>query len=486
MNYSHSIALAAVLFSWGCGGQSASSAVAPAPHLVSALPSASSSPNTSSSIVANTGYITAPALVSAGMASVLAFVPTQPGATYQWSAQGATLSGVTQNAAVYFNAGAVGAATLQCVVTLSGVPTVYSQAIPVVAALPVTSFYYGSGLSADALANTVLGGPSLISASYRFQAKHASALKAIRVFFIWSLVKSGYQSGQGGTIQVDLKADDGSAAHLPTGPSLATVSYGNILSQNSNYPQLQFPYPAILTGGGLYHLVFTNVDPTPTTNYISLDSLYTDAQTAPMQPSLSDTTFAALVRSGTGAWKPRQGFTPILELDYADGGSQGNGYMEVWSTNPKPISGNAQVRETFKVSGPSRTFTRIMVRTQLVSGSSPLTLTLTEADGTLIERGTVPAASALQGAANWVTCSFPLSTVLSSGVAYNLTLSTAADTQYTIYPIRKGLDKGFSTSTAFPDGYAQATNTGATGWAGWDMWGTPNLTTSDLQFMFVP
>jgi hypothetical protein len=477
MRNSKIMAAAIALLSWGCAGQSASGANAPAAQKAGAvLPAA----------IVNTGYITGPALVSAGMANVLVDVPAQAGATFRWSANGGTIPGVTQNAAAYVNAGAAGTLTVQCVVTLSGVQSVYSQTIPVLPVLPVSSFYYGSGLSADALANTVLGGPSLNSASYRFQAKHASALKAIRVFFIWSLVKSGYQAGQGGTIQVDLKADDNSAAHLPTGPSLASVTYGNIVAQNDNYPELEFAYPATLTGGALYHLVFTNVDPSPVTNYISLDSLYTDAQTAPMQPSISDNDCAALVRSGTGAWKVRTGFTPILELDYADGGSQGNGYMEVWSTNPKTISGNAQVRETFKVSGPSRTFTKIMVRAERVAGTSPLTLALTEADGTLIEQGTVPAASVLTGASSWVTCAFPLSTVLSSGVAYNLTLSTAANTQYSAYPIRKGLDKGFSNDTAFPDGHAQFTSTGSTGWAGWDMWGTPNLTTGDLQFMFIP
>ena len=475
MKNSRKAAMAALLLSWGCAGQSPAAAI---PHqLAGPLPSYS---------IDNTGYIRTPALVSAGMANVQAFVPTQAGASYAWSVNGGTIPGVTQNAAVYFNAGAAGTLQVQCVVTVSGVPTLYTQDVPVAPVLPVTSFFYGSGLSADALANTVLGGPSLNSVSYRFQARHASALQSIQVFFIWSLVKAGYQAGQGGTVQVDLKADDGSAAHLPTGPSLATVSYGNILSQNNNYPQLQFPYPASLTGGALYHLVFTNVDPSPTANYISLDSLYTNAQTAPMQPSISDNNFAALVRSGTGAWKLRQGFTPILELNYADGGSQGAGYMEVWSTNPKTISGSAQVRETFKVSGPSRNFTRIMVRTQLTAGTGDLTLQVTEADGTLVAAGTVPASSVIQSAPNWVTCTLPLSHVLSTGVAYNLTLSADAATQYSIYPIRKGKDKGFGNSTLFPDGYAQFSSTGGASWAGWDMWGTPNLTTSDLQFMFIP
>ena len=477
MSNSITLVLTAGLLSWGLAGHSAPRPALPAIHRLLALTTAP---------VVNTGYITGPALVTAGMANITVFVPTQAGASYQWGITGGTIPGVSANAAVVFTAGAAGTATVQCLVTLNGVQTLYSQDIPVVPSQPATPFYYGSGLSADALANTVLGGPSMNMVSYRFQARHASPLTSIRVFFIWSLLRSGYQAGQGGTIEVDLKADDGTAAHLPTGPALASLSYGNIIAQNNNYPELSFPQPAALTGGALYHLVFTNVDPTPMANYISLDALYTDDQTAPVQPSLNDTTFAQLVRSGTGAWKVRYGFTPTLELDYADGGSQGEGYMEVWSANPKTISGNAMVRETFKVSGPSRQFTQVKVRLQRVAGSSPLTARIEEAGGTLIEQATVPAASVLQGVPTWVTFSFPLSQALATGVAYNLVLSSPADTQYSTFPIRKGSDKGFSNYTVFPDGYAQFTTTGAAGWAGWDMWGTPNLKTSDLQFLFVP
>jgi hypothetical protein len=436
--------------------------------------------------VANTGYIKAPTLISASMTNVEAFVPAQAGATYLWSVAGGTIPGVKANAAVFFNAGAAGTATVQCAVDVDGVKTTYTQAIPVVAPMPLTTAFYGSGYSADSLANTVVGGPSANSLSFRFQAKYSSPLKAIQVFFIWSNTEVGYQAGQGGTIKVSLMADDGSAAHLPTGAALATLSYGNIIAQNNNYPVLAFPSPAALVGGHIYHLVFTNVDPNPVANYISLDSIYTNNQTAPMQPSQADTDFAALVKAGTGAWKLRQGFTPTLELDFADGGTQGNGYMEVWSTNPKTISGSAMTRETFKVSGPSRTFTKVKVRLERLAGTDPLTLTLAEADGTVMATGTIPAASILTGVANWATCTLPLSHVLATGVGYTLTLSSPATTQYSIYPIRKGSDKGFSNYTVFPDGYAQFTTTGSTGWTGWNMWGTPNLTTSDLQFMFVP
>jgi hypothetical protein len=436
--------------------------------------------------IVNTGIITAPELVSAGMAGVLAYVPTQSGATYAWTMIGGTIPGVTQNAAVTFTAGAVGTAAVQCTVTAAGVATTFVQDVPVVASQPATPFFYGSGFSADSLANTVVGGPNLNSVYYRFQSKHACALDSIRIFFIWSEFKFGYQAGEGGTIRVDVMADDNSAAHLPTGPSLANVSYSNIITTGNYYPSLTFASPAVLQGGALYHLVFTNTDPTPVTNYVSLDAIYTNAQTAPMQGCIPDNDWAVLVKSGTSAWKTRMGFTPTLELAFADGGHQGNGYIEIWSTAPQTICGPASVRETFKVSGPSRNFTKVSVRLKLTAGTSPLTVALEEADGTVIEQGTIPAASFLESAPNWVTVTFPLNQVLASGVGYNLVLSSPADTQYSVYPMRKGADKGFSNATYFPDGFAQFTANGSLGWTGWTQWGTLNLTDSDLQFMFVP
>ena len=437
--------------------------------------------------VANTGYITAPALVSTGMTGVLAYVPAQVGATYAWTVVGGATVGWTTSAAVTFTAGAVGTAALQCNVTVKGVTTTYLQDVPVVAKPAATPAFYGSGFGADSLANTQLGGPNLNAVSYRFQSKHACALDSIRVFFIWSAIKFGYQAGEGGTIRVDLLADDNSAAHLPTGPSLATVSYSNIITTGNFYPSLAFATPAVLKGGALYHLVFTNIDPTPITNYVSLDSIYTNAQTAPMQGCIPDADWAVLVKSGAGAWKTRIGFTPTLELSFADGGHQGNGYVEVWSTAPQIVSGSDSVRETFKVTGPSRTFTKVAVRMKLVAGNSPLTVSLEETDGTVIERATIPASSFLQCTPAWATATFPLSHVLASGVSYNLVFTSPADTQYAAYPMRKGADKGFSNATYFPDGFAQFTTaTGNLGWKGWTQWGTANLTDSDLQFMFVP
>jgi hypothetical protein len=204
-----------------------------------------------------------------------------------------------------------------------------------------------------------------------------------------------------------------------------------------------------------------------------------------MQPVIADKTWAVLYKPAGGAWRLRQNYTPVLELDFA-GGNQGTGYMEVWSTNPKAISGTSAVRETFKVTGPSRSFSKVNVRLRRVSGTGPLTVRVEEGDGTLVDQVQVDASQILQGVDAWVTVPFPVSHVLNTGVAYHLVLSATADTAYGAFPLRKGRDKGFSDLTVFPDGYAQFTTSGDGGWTGWDMWGTPNLTFSDLQFAFIP
>jgi hypothetical protein len=429
--------------------------------------------------------ISTAALVSAGMTHVLASVPAQSGATYQWSVTGGRIPGVRTNAAVYYDAPTGGTITLTCNIARGGGAAAASRTVPVLPAMPLTPAFYGSGFSADSLANTVVGGPSGNVVSYRFQARYTTPLRAFRVFFIWSATHSGYGAGVGGVMRADLMADDGTAAHLPKGPVLASTTYGPVITHQDFYPEIRFPQPVALKGGGLYHLVFTDVDADPVANYVSLDTLYTDAQTAPMQPVIADAAFAVLFRTASGPWTLRQGYTPTLELDF-DTGSQGNGYMEVWSTNPKTISGRASVRESFKVTGPTRVFSTVLVRVKRVAGSGPIALRLEEANGAVVAETEVGGGTVPSGVSTWLTAHFPVSYALHTGIAYRLVLSCDAGTVYSAFPIRKGLDKGFSTSTVFPDGHAEFTTTAPDGWAGWDMWGTPRLTTSDLQFAFVP
>jgi hypothetical protein len=457
----------------GCGGGGGSSASAGG----GGLPPAPTP-------VGDTGYISQPPLVSAGMTGIVASVPDQGNTSWSWSVTGASADGVLSDAALLLTAGSGSSFRTQCSVDVAGTTTIYYQDSFVVPPMTVTPSFYGSGLIADALANTQVGGPDGNQISYRFRSLNSGALTGVRVFYIWSTSKAGYNAGTGGTVQLALLADDGSAAHLPTGPALASTRISQITA-GSFYPQLTFSPAPTLVAGTLYHLCFSNVDPDPAANYVSVDCLYDSAQIAPAQAVISDTDLATLLQqTGTG-WAPRPGYTPIVEFDFS-AASQGVGYMEVWSSNPKTISGQAMVREHFTVSGGAFTARQVMVRVTRQSGQSPLQFTLQQDDGTVLETGTVPAADILPGVSWWASYSFASPRTLAAGGSYDLVLASAADTVYSAFPYRKGSDKGFGGTTLFPDGYAQFTTTGASGWTGWDMWGQTNRTDGDLEFLFIP
>jgi len=351
--------------------------------------------------------------------------------------------------------------------------------------------YYGPGLNADALANTPIGRAEDFQVSYRIRANHTGALRAIRPFFIWSYEKAGYHALTGGTILIQIQSDDGTPEHQPSGQTLGSALVSHPVDDRAGF----FPLLAIkpmpgLRNGTLYHVVFSNVDPDPVHNWVCLDSLYMDYGYSPMQPSIADTDLATLWRQGArGAWSlrrsaPTESFTPILELDYADGASQGQGYMEFWIGDAKTISGPRSVRETFTVSAGNRTVTSASVRVKQIKGSGPLTIRLEQADGTLIEQGkvaSVPPTPGFSGAA-WARVPFNVPHTLAAGRSYNLVLNAPADSTFTAFPMRKGSDQGYQASTVFTDGYAQF-NAG-TGWIGWDTWSQPNRKDGDLQFYF--
>lgn len=355
---------------------------------------------------------------------------------------------------------------------------------------------YGPSIRGDSLANTPIGKGG-VQVSCRFRADPGGVFQGARPYLIWSFKRKGYHAGTGGTLKVELQADDGTALHRPSGQVLASNVQRMALVETSDrfYPQLSFDRAPVLKPGAFYHLVFSNTDPDPEGNFVSVNALFLKASSTPVQPRLRDDDWAMLMRSRTSpAWAIRrtpgssESFTPILEIDYAGGRSQGMGYMEFWMGAPKPISGPALVREVFTVSGPPRKAGAVSVRVRHLAGSAPLAIRLEQGDGKLLVQGAcagpLPACTptATLGGCDWVTFTFPEPQVLAPGKTYHLVLSAPARAQYEAFPMRKGTDKGFSDATLFPDGHAEYNDGG--GWAGWEQWGKGGLTNSDLQFYF--
>jgi hypothetical protein len=358
--------------------------------------------------------------------------------------------------------------------------------LPGHATCSVSSPCYGPGLGADGLANTVVGGPFGNIVSYRFRAGHSGVLRQIHVYLIQNHV--GYAAGTGGKLQVTVNADDGTPAHNPSRTVLSSYLLSNPLAATPSiaFPIFVFSAPPTLSQGQLYHIVFTNVDASPATNYLSVDALYYEKPSMPGQPTVSDVDFAELVGGASGAWTLRQGYTPILELDYQDGWSEWNGYMEGWVSAPQTMSGANAVRETFTVSGPQRIVTGASVRVARTGGSDPLIVRLEAGDGTLIEQAQIPAAAIpLTSPASyvWANVTFATAHTLLAGQNYHLQFGTASTSSYQAFPIRKGFAYGFQNATYFTDGYAQFGQNGS--WVGWTQWGVTNRTDGDLQFYLV-
>ena len=362
---------------------------------------------------------------------------------------------------------------------------------------------YGSGINADDLANIILGWDTSTdscnrSLSYRCRVGYTGNLLAIRPKCIWSTDKKGYSLGNGGRIQVQVQSDDGTFNHFPSGAVLGSLDYDQPINQGHYSPLLTFPNPVKVSAGELYHVVFCNIASDPRVDFVSLDHLYMWKATSPAQPILSNLELAVLERGGEGAWTVYRrgvghGLTPILELVYEGGNVQGQGYIQGYGQtstqgwiNPKPISGEQAVRETFTVSGTERTVSSVSVRVNRLTGASPLSIRLEKGDGTLVEQGSVLVplgeVSPTTNNETWITLSFSAPVKLRVGDGYHLVLGCPADTVHTTHVLEKGRASGYSPATYFTDGYAQF-NSGA-GWVGWDLFAVPHRTDCDLQFYF--
>ena len=357
---------------------------------------------------------------------------------------------------------------------------VAASSLPPSPAIAVGS--YGPGIGADSLANMQIGGTSSGSANqlvaYRFRASQSAALNSIRIYLVDG---AGYAGGTGGTLSISVQTDDGSASHAPSGTILASksVTPGNPIAIGY-LPLITFPSPATLVAGQLYHIVFTNTDPNPTVNYVSVDGLSTNAVATPRQPTLSDLDWGQLLND-RNHWTVRQNYTPILDLGYANGVHAGMGYMEVWASAPKPISGSNAVREIFTPRS-AHSVSSVSVRVRRISGASPLTVKLIEsASGTILAQGQISAAS-IGSTASWVTAGLPETVLLREGASYQLVLSASSESEYSVHAIERGNNYHFAAATYFSDGYAQYTTSGLS-WAGFDQpGGSSNNDNSDLQF----
>ena len=287
--------------------------------------------------------------------------------------------------------------------------------------------YYGSSVAMDALGNLMIGPDGQVAV--RFMCTHNGTID--RIVQQYQNVTPGYMGGTGGQIKWELRTDDGTSNHFPSSTVLWTVTDTSPTKTKSGTVIQWFDVsPAIpVAAGTLYHIVYTNVDPSPTTNYVSFDGINTSKNTSPVQPCYSDANLMAFSQGPN--WLPNLHTTPEFNVHYTDGYAQGTGYVDTTSTS-SPAS------ETFTVSGGNQ------VATSVSAAGSGLTFTLTSGGSTLAS-----GAGAVSSYPGWQTYTFPSAITLYNGQTYTLTVSGS-----TGKAVQKGTPYGMYTS--FPDGYYTA------------------------------
>jgi hypothetical protein len=341
-------------------------------------------------------------------------------------------------------------------------------------ALAISRGLYGPGIAADTLANTQLGGTDCrcgnSMTSYRFRAVTTSGLASVRIYIQDG---SGYSAGGGGLIDISVQTDDGSASHRPSGRILASTTLAPGNPTTGTFPSVSFGIPPKLTSGRLYHLVFRNIDPQPTANFVSLNALFTYNSTILRQPAIRDVDWAQLLDTGNG-WKTRPKYTPIAGLRYSNGVEDGVGYIEVWGS-AQEISGPRAVREVFTLRT-TRSIESVSIRVRTLSGPGPLDVQIETREGQVLAKASISAAAVGSGWA-WEQARFLSPVVLPPASSYRLVLTAPPDSRFAANAIRKGVEYGFGRETYFPYGYAQYT--AGSGWIDFE-----SSRQGDLQFYF--
>ena len=193
----------------------------------------------------------------------------------------------------------------------------------------VIKMRYGSSVRASSLGEVNLQGST--RALIGFTAHFSAPVTGIR----WiSKLSTGYAAGTGGTTQVRLQDTQGT-----------TLGTGQLVTPISNNPGVVLLFPLVplttptLVAGWGYELFFTNVDTDPLNNWNSLDG----CSVTPDELDLHDYPLMLLDANGQPLSDSKN--LPLIEIVYANGRSQGLGYVDVLISKKQALS--AGVAERF-------------------------------------------------------------------------------------------------------------------------------------------
>ncbi|MEM7342080.1 MAG: choice-of-anchor R domain-containing protein [Actinomycetota bacterium] len=344
-----------------------------------------------------------------------------------------------------------------------------TAATEVAAGPPAAWAFYGNPWTMRSLADVGIEDERV---SVRITAKYGGVMTGFRTYYKAAIGSQtagpgSYSAGTGGTITVTLWPDDGNGFPDESGTPLAEIppwapSLVNgrpVGSQHDTFFKFsEWTTPPTIEAGGVYHVVFENLDPNPNTNFLSINNGYEVSgalERGPFGPQVAD--WGILRDTGEWLeWTTRAGradgrYDPIFVAEMADGSSWGNGYMEMADQGTsiqryRPVTDASIVRQMFT---PTEDHVVDAVALHVFGDAATMEVELRTDDASL---GSWPLAFTASGndLGQWQTQEFDPIT-LEEGTTYYLSLrKTAGSGATTISVIRDGSAGGLTTN--FPDG----------------------------------
>lgn len=347
---------------------------------------------------------------------------------------------------------------------------------------------YGPGVFVmDALADinvgTVRGTTYIVS--HRFRATASGRARSLRAY--WP-AGPGYSAGNGGTINIRILPDDGSAANLPdlSAAPLSTGVYspglimGRHVSSSFN-DEVPLGSKTALVAGELYHVVYQNIAPDPSAHWIGVNHVVTVERNGRPARWLSPKDWAVLFgyrpagSTGGFTWKDATRetnsglyYAPILQLGLENGTYLGAADIETGNIEARgqtSLNANQSIRERFTPST-QRKVAAFSVSTATTTGGE-LEWSITRGDQ-VMSSGVIAQANAnystvtnsdlIQGVFHWYDVYLPAALNLEPGNAYDLTFTPRGASQWRFADEYSGTNRKFAVS--FSESQAQTLRDG--------------------------
>lgn len=317
---------------------------------------------------------------------------------------------------------------------------------------------------------------------------------------------NSYSLGNGGSIMIEIRADDGTDAHLPSDTVLGRLDASFVPMEIADqlYPIFDLQAPVSLEAGRLYHMVLQQQRPPQSCTswplsvseaancdrdrgLIGINGVITFEPTDPHGGPYFGELGATLItrHSQSDTWSVDGRIRPWFEVKYVDQVWVGHAHVAYGSTRgARKIGGDDHARQQFTVRNADRALTGVWLRTGRLSAisSGALGIELYEQGSSGAMTSTQIAADKVSGATqttygaayrdkpvNWVYAAFGEPINVQVGRTYTLVLSAPDTAHYfisTSFPLDYGSYNSLVRNT-WPEARAQYSADGGSTWSDW-------------------